>query len=219
MKLGRVMVRGNSRSLVSTLAGLALSLAAAGCGGDGGGACGVTPCGGDVVGTWQASSSCVDQATLNMEFLEGIMGSCPSASLGNVGLTPSGSVAFTADMMFTGTLSVSSTIPINFPAACTSGASCAHLTTVLQTALVGSNGVTSVACVGSSGCTCTMAQTFDSINDTGTWATSGTTLTITGAASGAQASPYCVQGSSLHLLEFDSGGMMKVVGDIVLSKQ
>jgi hypothetical protein len=220
MKLGRVTLRGKSRSLASTLAGLALSLAAAGCGGDGGGggACGVTPCGGDVVGTWQASSSCVDQATLNMEFLAGIMGSCPSASLGNVGLTPSGSVAFTADMMFTGTISVDSTIPIIFPAACTNGASCADLTAVLQ-ALVGSNGITSATCVGSGACTCTVAQTFDSINDTGTWATSGTTLTITGAASGAQANPYCVQGSSLHLLEFDSGGMMKVVGDIVLSKQ
>ncbi len=36
---------------------------------------------------------------------------------------------------------------------------------------------------------------------------------------GAQTSPYCVKGSSLHLLEFDSGTMMKVVGDIILSKQ
>ena len=46
----------------------------------------------------------------------------------------------------------------------------------------------------------------------------GTTLTVTGATSAGD-SPYCVKDSSLHLLEFDSGMMMKVVGDIVLTKQ
>ena len=216
MKLGRVMVWGISRSLVSTLAGLALSFAAAGCGGDGG-TCGVAACGGDVVGNWQARSACIDQATLNMEFLAGIMGSCPTASVGNVRLTPTGAIVFTADMMVTSTLSLSSTLDLNFPATCTSGASCADLTTALQT-LVGSGGITSVNCTGSSGCTCTLAQTVGTVGETGTWATSGTTLTVTDAMGG-EASPYCVQGSSLHLLEFDSGGMMKIVSDIILSKQ
>lgn len=217
MTLNLVRVWGKSRSLVSALMGLALSFATAGCGGDGG-TCGVTPCGGDVVGTWQARSSCVDRATLNMEFLAGIMGSCPGASLGNVSLTPTGSIAFTADMVVTSTLSLSSTLDVNFPATCTNNASCADLTTVLQT-LVGSGGITSVNCTGSSGCTCTLGQTTNTVDQTGTWAASGTTLTVTGATTGAEARPYCVQGSSLHLLEFDSGGMMKVVSDIVLSKQ
>jgi hypothetical protein len=153
-----------------------------------------------------------------MEFLAGIMGSCPDASLGNVRLTPTGSIAFTADMMVTSTLSLSSTLDLNFPATCTSGATCVDLTAALQT-LVGSGGITSVNCTGSSGCTCTLAQTVDTVDETGTWATSGTTLTVTGATTGADAGPYCVQGSSLHLLEFDSGGMMKIVSDIILTKQ
>ncbi len=59
-----------------------------------------------------------------MEFLAGVAGSCPDASLGNVSLTPSGTLAFTADMMFTGTLTVDSTLDLIFPAACTNGASC-----------------------------------------------------------------------------------------------
>ena len=216
MSLEIARVWGNSRSLVSALVGIALSFATAGCGGDGG-TCGVAPCGGDVVGTWQARSACIDQATLNMEFLEGIMGSCPDASLGNVRLTPTGMVTLTADMMFTDTLSLNSTMDLNFPAACTNGASCADLTEALQT-LVGTSSITSANCTGSGGCTCTLTQTI-STPETGTWTTSGTTLTITGAMTGVQTSPYCVQGSSLHLLDVDSAGMMKVVSDIVLSKQ
>jgi hypothetical protein len=218
MKPELVVVRENSTSLLLTLAGLALSFAPAACGGDGG-SCGTAACGGDVAGNWQASSACVDKATLNMEFLAGIMGSCPDASLGNVSMTPHGTVAFTADMMFTGTLVVDSRLDMVLPAACTNGASCADLTAALQGALVGTNGVTSATCAGTSGCTCTLAQTVDSINDSGTWATSGSTLTVTGATNGAQAGPYCVKGSALHLLQFDSGTMMKVVGDIILNKQ
>jgi hypothetical protein len=218
MKLELVAVRGQSTSLVSAFAGLALSFAAAGCGGDGGSTCGVAPCGGDVLGSWQASSSCLDKAMLNMEFLAGIAGSCPHASLDNVKLTPRGTLAFTADMMFTGTLAVDSTLDLTLPAGCLNSATCADFTTVLQT-IVGMNGITSATCAGSGACTCTFGQTMDIINDTGTWATSGTTLTVTGMTSGEQADPYCVKGSSLHLLEFDTGTMMKVVGDVILSKQ
>lgn len=232
--------RDNSRDLramkldlvISTLLGLALSAAAAGCGGGGGfsgdgggggkggagsGTCGVAPCAGDVVGNWQASSACIDEVALNMDFLTEIMGSCPTASLDVVSLIPSGTVAFAADMTFTDTLVVSSTMNINFPAACIPGVACSMLTEVLQS-LVGANGVTSVSCAGSSGCTCTMAQTIDSIDGSGTWSTSGTTLTLT-AAAGNQQSAYCVQGASLHMLDLDMSTMMKVVGDIVLTRQ
>jgi hypothetical protein len=205
--------------LVSAVAGLALSFAAAGCGGDDGGSCLLAPCGGDVTGNWQASSACIDNTMLNMEFLAGVAGSCPDASLGNVSTTPRGSLSFTSDMMFTGTLVVDSTLDVVFPAPCINGVSCAALTMAVQAAIVGSNGVTSVTCAGSGACTCTFAFTLDTINDTGTWATSGTALTVTGASGAAEDNAYCVKGSSLHLLEFDSGTMMKVVGDVILTKQ
>ena len=62
-------------------------------------------CGGDVVGSWHASSTCIDQATVNMQFLAAIMGDCPTASLSNVKVTPSGNFTFGADLTYTAALS------------------------------------------------------------------------------------------------------------------
>lgn len=201
---------------VSVLAGVVSSFVATGCS-SGGGSCSTKPCGGNVVGNWKGSSACVDQATLNMEFLAGVMDSCPDASLGNVTMMPTGTIGFAADMTFTGTLAVNATVPINFPASCTNGATCAQLTQALQ-AVVGMNGITSVTCAGASSCVCTMAQTQDIFAGPGTWSSSGTTLTIAGTTA-QDDGPYCVQGSSLHLVDLDMPTMMKVVGGIILSKQ
>jgi hypothetical protein len=201
----------------SLAVGLALSVAAAGCG-SGAGTCGVAPCGGDVVGSWQASSACVDHATLNRDFMAGVMASCPTASIGAVNVTPSGTVTFAADMTLTGSLVASSTLEINLPAACNNGATCDQVTQVMQT-IIGTNGVTGVSCAGPGSCVCTIAQTMDIVAAPGTWATSGTTLTLPGATAAGQNDPYCVQDSSLHLLDVDMATMMKVVADVVLTKQ
>jgi hypothetical protein len=201
--------------LILVSAALALSFSAAGCGGSA--SCGVKPCGGDVVGNWQASSACVDRATLNMEFLTGVMDACPTASLGNVTTTPTGNLSFAADMSFTGTLAVDSTIPLNFPASCIAGATCSQLTAALQT-VVGMGGITAVSCAGSGSCTCTMAQTLNIVQGPGSWSGSGNTLVVTDAAGVQDDGVYCVQGTSLHLLDLDMPTMMKVVGDVVLSK-
>jgi hypothetical protein len=214
IKLEAVGVK--SRWLVSAVA--AVAFAATGCGSSSGGSCGVAPCGGAVTGSWKASSACVDRATLNMEFLSGVMSSCPTASLGAVTTTPTGTVSFAADMTFTGTLAVNTNIGLNFPPACTGGASCDQLTQALQS-IVGMDGITAVSCAGAGSCVCTLQQTLDIVNDTGTWATSGTTLSLTGATNGAGGGAYCVKGSSLHLLDVDMATMMKVTGDIVLNKQ
>ena len=82
---------------------------------------------------------------------------------------------------------------------------------------VGRNGVTSVTCTGTDSCTCTTAQTIPIINATGTWATSGTTLTFAGAPGGD--GPFCVQGSSLHLVGYDLATSTMISNDIVLTKQ
>jgi hypothetical protein len=208
---GSVKVRSRSWLLVPTFAGLAL--AGAGCGG-GGGSCGVTPCGGNPTGTWLGVSACLDKATLNMEFLTQFMGSCPAASLGSVTMLPNGLIALAADMTFTGTLTLSSSFDLVLPLSCTNGATCAQLTQTLQST-VGTDGILSVTCAGSTSCTCTVLQDIDVVNDTGTWSTSGTTLSFVGASS-SNSGAYCVQGSTLHLVDTDSSAMMKVVGDIVL---
>jgi hypothetical protein len=236
MKIGLVTARSRSRSLVSALAGLALSFAAAGCGGGGGGSdggggggsggaggtsgdagtCGVAPCGGDVVGTWQASSACQERATSEMDFLGRVRGSCPSASLGDVTLTPSGMIAFGADMSFVGTLVVNAMIAVNIPPACTNNATCDAVAATMQS-VVGTNGITSVSCAGTGSCTCTTMQTIDIVKANGMWATSGTELTFAGAPGGN--GPICVQGSSLHMVALDRATMTRVINDIVLTKQ
>jgi len=208
------MKRG--RAVAAMVAQAALALLAAGCGGSvTGETCGVAPCGGDVVGDWTASSACMDRATLKMDFLAGTMGSCPSTSLGAVNMTSAGTLAMGADMTFTGTLVVNATIDVNYPPACINNGTCAAVEATLQNT-VGTNGITSVRCAGTGSCVCTTALTIDIINATGTWATSGTMLTFAGAPGGD--GPYCVQGSSLHLVALDRATMTKVINDIVLTK-
>jgi len=239
MKIQVAPVAARLGSRVFAVAGLALSFATVGCGGSGAGGgsdnsggsggsggggggggnsatCGVDPCGGDVVGNWKASSSCVDHATLSMDIVAGAMRSCPTVSLGAVSMIPSGTLSLAADMSFTGTLAVSTTFDINYPPACVNGATCAQATQTMQT-IVGTNGITSVSCAGTGGCTCTTAQSIEIINATGTWATSGTTLTFAGAPGGD--GPYCVQGSALHLVGYDLATMTRIVSDFVLTKQ
>jgi hypothetical protein len=207
MKLGRA---------ISTLAALGLSSVAAGCGSSA--TCGVAPCGGDIVGSWEGRSACVDQATLNMDFLAGVMGSCPTASLGAVTLMPRGTVTFVGDKTFTGALAVDSIIPITFPDVCIREGPCDEVTQVLQS-LVGMGGVTAVTCAGDVGCTCAMSLIQDIITGPGTWSTSGTTLAFTGPTGTPDDGAYCVQGSSLHIVDVDMATKMKVIGDIVLGKR
>jgi hypothetical protein len=202
--------------LASTLAGVALSFASAGCGDGGGGTCGVAPCGGDVVGNWTASSACVDPAILTMDIMFGLRDTCPTAFVGAASLTPRGTLALAADMTFTGALDVDATVDVIFPPACVGDATCAQWAEPMQT-LVGRNGVTAVSCAGTGSCTCTTLQTIEIINATGTWATSGTLLTFAEAPGGN--GPYCVQGSSLHMIGLDAATMTKVANDIVLTRQ
>jgi hypothetical protein len=143
------------------------------------------------------------------------MGSCPDLSLGEVSLTPTGTLSLGADMSFTGALAVSTTMEVNYPTTCVGTATCAMLSDTLQST-VGTHGITSVSCAGAGSCTCTTVIDIPIINATGTWATSGTMLTFAGAPGGD--GPYCVQGSSLHMVALDRSTMTKVVNDVVLTK-
>jgi hypothetical protein len=204
----------------SGLAVVVLSVLALGCGGDGSsinpGTCGVAPCGGDVVGDWAASSVCIDPTPFSMDILRRAKAKCPDLSLGAVTITPSGTLSLGADKSFTGSLVVDAVVDLIYPATCVAGATCDDVATALR-ATVGTNGVTGVSCTGTDSCTCTTMQAIDIVNATGTWATSGTQLTFAGAPGGN--GPYCVQGSSLHMIGLDTTSMSEVVNDIVLTKQ
>jgi hypothetical protein len=180
------------------------------------GTCGVAPCAGDVVGTWTASSVCIDPAPFEADILGRVKASCPTVSLGDVSITPEGTLALAADKSFTGSLVVNADVDVNYPAECLAGATCDEVAATLRTT-VGTNGITSITCVGTGSCTCTTTQTIDIVKATGTWATSGTQLTFAGAPGGN--GPYCVQGSSLHMIGLDTTTMSTVVNDIVLTRE
>ena len=207
----------------ATVAGVALLFAAAGCGpsnsGPTVGTCGVLPCGGDVVGNWTAASSCMDEAIFMEDFVGALRGNCAGAAVDNIAMNPRGTLAMTADMNFTGVLDVDTTFDLIFPPTCYPNASCAEVETVTR-AMVGA-GIMSVDCVdtvGKPGCTCTMGLVLPVMNNTGTWATSGTTLTF---GLPMVDGPYCVEGSSLHLVGYGTSPTTKtkIVSDLVLTKQ
>src|SRR5262245_52800041 len=148
---------------------MALATAAASCGGSSG-ACGVQPCGGDVVGTWQASSACVNRALLNEQFLSGIMGYCPNAKLGAVNLRPTGSATFGSDLTYSASVTLNMMLSIVVPSSCLSGQSCAVLTAALQGS-VGTGGIQSASCIGSNSCTCTIGVLTPVEDSAGTYDT------------------------------------------------
>ena len=203
-------------TLSVVLASLALGASTAGCGGDSG-ACGVQPCGGDPVGNWRASGACASTAAVNMSFLESVMGSCPTASLSGYSVSPSGTFNLAADSTYSRNMTLNITVSVNLPSSCLMGMSCAVVNLAFQ-ALVGTDGITAASCTGTSSCTCTLsgAQTDAA---TGTYTTAGTEMTLTDAAGGTDGGPYCVQGSTLHLLTVDTTMPMATIqSDIVLNK-
>jgi Fe-S-cluster-containing hydrogenase component 2 len=97
------------------------------------------------------------------------------------------------------------------------GQSCALLNTALQ-ARSGTDGVTAASCSGSSSCTCTVTG-VQTEAETGTYTTAGTEMTLTDSAGSTDGGPYCVQGSTLHLLTVDTTmAMAKIQSDMVFTK-
>jgi hypothetical protein len=200
---------------------LAVTASAVSCGGvSGSGGCDVQPCGGNVVGSWRASSTCADQAAVNMQFLAAIAGDCPGATLSSVSYVPTGTLMFGANMSYTAAIAMGVKFNMNLPASCLQGQTCPEVNTAIQS-IVGTDGITSATCTGSGSCTCAIAGTLDVENSAGTYATADTTLTLTATSGGnGDSGPYCVKGSSLHLITVDmSMPMAKITADIVLNKQ
>jgi len=203
-------------TLSVVLASLALVASTAGCGGDGG-ACGVQPCGGDPVGNWHTTSACANAAEANMAFLEGLMGFCSTASLAGFSVSPSGTFNIGADMTYSLNMTMNMVVSVNIPASCLMGANCALLNAQIQTE-VGTGGITAATCSGSSSCTCTITGATSEAT-TGTYTTAGTEMMLTSATGGTDGGPYCVQGSTIHLLTVDTTmAMATIQSDIVLTK-
>jgi len=198
---------------------VAMALAVTACGGSGGGAtCSVRPCGGDVVGNWSGDSACLDQMTLNQQFLASLAGECPTASITNVTFVPAGTMAFAADLTYTASVALRGTMDLNMPASCLNGQTCEMVNASIQGAVGGE--IQSASCVGSGSCVCTLHMLIELEASSGTYATSGTILALTATTGTSDSGNYCVQGSTLHLVDVDmTMPMGRVRSDIAFNKQ
>jgi len=203
------------RGFLGVLFSMALT-AVSSCGG-GSGSCGkVAPCGGDVVGNYNITSACLTLSSMDMP-LEG----CPGATVNASGIRVSGSASFNADMTYTLNETISASASETIPASCLTmngiTLTCQQLDQAIQQLVTENPGVfQSAHCAGASSCTCSFTLAPVTTNSSGTYTTSGTTLTLSGGGGG----EYCVQGNELHLISIDMTMPMATMnGDIVLTKK
>ena len=161
--------------------------------GNGSQACGDAPCGGDLVGTWNHTSLCID-GTVYLASLPGV--NCRETTVGAIDLVPSGSVNLNADQSYELTLGISGTMTFNYPLSCFESAStCADLQVQFQAGLL-STLAQSVSCTGTSTCACTFVRTPASISHSGIYTTSGSSLMLTQTDGEIEMLDYCVKGTT-----------------------
>ena len=216
----RPALSDDSRIMKVALAmGLVGALAAffgASCGGGGGGSCS-TPmapmaCGGDIVGTWAVTSSCVH--------FTGPIGdsTCPAATL-EASVEYSGTVSYTAAMTYTQDVTVSGSETIVIPASCLA-VSCAAADQMFQSSPP--PGTTSIHCASAgSGCNCNAVLGSAAAPETGTYTLSGTGITTTSSAGETETDQYCVMGNHLDIMPGPNSGSPgdTASGSIALTKQ
>jgi hypothetical protein len=202
---------------------IALAPMLSACGG-GNGSCGkVQPCGGSVVGNWTISGECFNSASLNMD----VMADCPGATVNTSGVKVSGSATFDANGNYTVMETVSLSATETIPASCLSmnglTLTCAQLDQLIKQSVASDPTVfQSASCSGNSSCTCRFTLAPQTMNESGTYTTSGTSLMLSGSSSAAQ---YCAQGNELHLMTLNmtmpmgSMGQANIDTDLVLTKK
>lgn len=192
------------------------------CGGgssNGGGTCSsAAACGGNIVGSWMITSSCitVDTSSMMPEV------DCPGATGSAEGFKITGTATYGADMTYTENSTMSGTVVVNLPSSCLMQQgltlTCAQVQQVLQLAIAGSE-FSSATCTGSSGCTCKMVLVPQMSTETGTYtATTAGLLTQMATGGDTSQSDYCVKGTTLTESPRAMGGMNGVSGTITLTK-
>ncbi|HLK93812.1 MAG TPA: hypothetical protein VKZ18_28225 [Polyangia bacterium] len=195
----------------------------AGCSGSSGGACGqVDPCGGDVVGSWSIVGSCLSpEGMFSSERQALFAGFCTKGGASAVEgdhQTASwvGAWSFAETMSYS--VSILATVDESFT--CTDGETCGALDAELTTAESTYPTLQAAGCTGSAGsCACTVQ--WASFNaDSGTYAASGTALSLA-ATTGVPTAQigYCVQGNTMHWIPTASVSAGPPFPDIVAVRQ
>jgi hypothetical protein len=179
-------------------------------------------CGGDIVGSWTITSTCINVPPQN----EGTP-DCPGITGRSDGFAAVGSVTYEPNGTYTSSGTLTGRVLVDYPTSCltSAGITCAELSAALaDPSVLGSATFSAAACAPSSNaCTCTLTLAPQTTNETGTYSTSGGVLSETPDSTGVtDQTDYCVQGSTLtespHAGSTMIAGGMDVTGTIVLKK-
>jgi len=205
---------------ISTFASIMGCLAAfvnAGCGSSSGGTCSNTAaCGGDVVGTWTITSSCVSaSSSMSNSF-------CPSVTSSGSNLTIRGTVTYNADGTYSTNATIGGSITVYLPPSCltTNGVTVTCDQLNQEFASNPTAGIT-FTCSGSSGCSCVETIAAEASSATGTYTTtSAGVVTTTDADGSISQSDYCVKGTTMTQSPHAGSTMMGTAesGTITLTK-
>ena len=196
--------------------------ACGGSGGGGGGNC-TSPasCGGNVVGTWKVTSSCLTASGVSSS------ADCPQGTASIKNITAGGTVTYNSDMTYTAMRSLIADFDLTLPASCLTVQGITVTCAQLETAIASdpTSGFMSFSCASAGGgCDCSGKIGDDNLNETGTFTTAANVLTETAAGGQPDPSDYCVQGNTLLILphmdmSMAMTGDLTISGSITLTKQ
>lgn len=198
---------------------LTATVSSASCGGGDSSTCGmVAACGGDIVGDWRITSSCL-KATGTFNDPQ-----CPSATV-NASLQVTGTVSYTAALTYNLAFLLSGTETVGFPASCLTSSgvtvTCNQLNQVFAANPPDPSFMLHCTAAGGGGCNCSTPLNAFPSNEIGTYVTSGATLTTTPVGGTAESGGYCVKGTKLDLTPPSSmmqSGLIET-GDLTLTRQ
>ncbi|HET9934736.1 MAG TPA: hypothetical protein VFQ35_28720, partial [Polyangiaceae bacterium] len=170
--------------------------------------------------------TCIDSAALSESLLSQLttLTGCSALSLESSHANQTGTATFNADMTFESVRTASYDATVAVPNSCiTQGGftlTCAQLNQLIKQFMAPQIG--GVDCKdASAGCSCKLSTPPQSLNDSGTYSTSGTKITspIT-----TETGDYCVQGDELHFIAVDpmstgADGKQRILTDVVGRKR
>jgi hypothetical protein len=219
------MLRGLLPSLLLTASLAATPSCGGKSSGNGGGNCPRTmPCGGQIQGTWDITSSCATGAPV----MTGT--GCPGETVALTSLNDTGSLTFNPNGTYMATLNTSGQEAVTIPVSCLSAGgtttpTCDQFAMALTGALARADGgavsgSTSATCTTSgANCNCNLTFSLPGLIAMGTYVASGTGVTVTPNGGAPTTDGYCVQGNTLTL--FSAGGTMMSMppADLILTKR
>ena len=160
----------------------------------------ITPCGGDLVGTWMIQDVCLSATALDTG-----SAACSGATFNLTPFSATGSISFKADNTMVSSAVISFHETVNYPPSCYTEAQCTAFVDLLSTQASVSNAHCSYD--AGTGCSCSLDSTQPSMSS-GTYQIQGSNVTImTTGSDKVGVDEFCVSGDTLRLFQRNSNGL------------